>query len=61
MIVRIFDTTETLLFSSTADATRKMHVGRGVIDCLVRNKSKKSKGVYQNKPVFFTASYYERM
>ena len=60
VLVTFLDTTqEPMIFSSTADATRELHIGRGVIDCLVRKKYKKSKCIYQGKFVYFTASYYE--
>jgi hypothetical protein len=56
--VTFLDTREKpLIFYSIVDATRALHVGRGVIDGLIRKKSKKSKGVYQDKTVYFTASY----
>jgi group I intron endonuclease len=58
MVTFLNATQEQRMFYSTQDATRTLNVGRGVIDSLIRKRYDKSKCVYKNKTVSFTASYY---
>ena len=55
--VNILGRSRTLSFSSITEAEEKMNVGRGVVSSLVRGKTVKTKGVYNNQIVYFTAKY----
>lgn len=47
----------TMIFASLALATKELNIKRGIIDSLVRNKTKKSKYIKNNKVIKFTAKY----
>lgn len=47
-----------MIFASLTLATKELNIKRGIIDSLVRNKTKKSKYIKNNEVIRFTAKYY---